>query len=174
MLVLAPGLPSATGVQFCSALDRVSSVSDSGDVPVVGDTLKHGSVASSMNHRLSVLATLWLLLMGAMASYAHHAFEATYEATEVELREVTIVRIAWINPHTIIELDAKDGAGGATRWVTETGSPSALTRAGWKRNALSTGDVVTVIFHPARDGTKRGHLLRVTFPDGTVLDRRGQ
>ena len=125
-----------------------------------------------MTIKLTIFATLLSLSM-AVLPYAHHSFSATYTDTEVELNDVTIVRVVWANPHTIVAFDATDDTGKVTQWVTETGSPSALTRIGWNRNSVSPGDMVNVTVNPARDGTPRGHLALVRLPDGTEFDRRG-
>ena len=125
-----------------------------------------------MTIRLLLCAT-WLSLSMGVLSFAHHSFSATYTDSELEFENVSIVNVAWANPHTIVAFDATDETGKTTRWVTETGSPSALTRIGWNRNAVSPGDVVTVTVNPARDGTPRGHLALVILPDGTMFDRRG-
>jgi len=124
-----------------------------------------------MTIRLTIL-TAFLGLFVAAAS-AHHAFFPTYSEAELELKDVTIVGVTWLNPHTIVSFDLTDDTGNVTRWVTETGSPSSLSRLGWSRNTVSPGDVVTVIVNPARDGTPRGHLALVRLADGTVFDRRG-
>jgi hypothetical protein len=125
---------------------------------------------------MKIKFTIFALLLGlstGVLSFAHHSFSSTYLATEVELKDVTIVDVTWANPHTIVLFDATDETGQTAQWVTETGSPSALTRIGWTRNAVSPGDVVTVAVNPARDGTRRGHLVLMQLPDGRVFDRRG-
>jgi hypothetical protein len=124
--------------------------------------------------KLTVIAVLLSLSIGVLA-YAHHSFAAVYSTeTELEFKDVTIVRVNWANPHTIVAFDARDETGKTTRWVTETGSPSALPRIGWTRTSVSVGDVVTVHVNPARDGSPRGHLVRVRLPDGTVFNRGGE
>ncbi len=124
--------------------------------------------------QVTLLALLFTLSVGAMVSYAHHAFGAIYETSrEVVLEDVTIVSVAWTNPHTRIAFDVTDENGEVTRWNTETGSPSALSRIGWLRNAVTVGDVIDVEVNPATDGTARGHLAKVTLANGTVFDRTG-
>ncbi len=124
--------------------------------------------------QVTLLTLLFTLSMGAMVSYAHHAFGAIYEtSTELAFEDVTIVSVAWTNPHTRIAFDVSDENGEVTRWNTETGSPSALSRIGWLRNAVKVGDVIDVEVNPATDETPRGHLVKVTLADGTVFDRTG-
>ncbi len=124
--------------------------------------------------QVTLLALLFTLSVGVMVSYAHHAFAAIYETSrEVAFEDVTIVSVAWTNPHTRIAFDVTDENGEVTRWNTETGSPSALSRMGWLRNAVKPGDVIDVEVNPATDETPRGHLAKVTLANGTVFDRTG-
>ena len=123
---------------------------------------------------LTLLVVLLALSVGVTASYAHHAFGAIYESSkQVAFDQVKIVSVAWTNPHTRIAFDVTEENGDVTRWDTETGSPSALSRMGWLRNAVKPGDVINVAVQPALDGTNRGHLFRVVLPDGTEFNRRG-
>ena len=123
---------------------------------------------------LALLVALLALSVGVTATYAHHAFGAIYESSkQVAFDQVKIVSVAWTNPHTRIAFDVTEENGNVTRWDTETGSPSALSRMGWLRNAVKPGDVINVAVQPALDGTNRGHLFRVVLPDGTEFNRRG-
>ncbi len=123
---------------------------------------------------VALLVAMLVLSVGVTASYAHHAFGAIYESSkQVAFEQVTIVSVAWTNPHTRIAFDVTEENGNVIRWDTETGSPSALSRMGWLRNAVKPGDVINVAVQPALDGTNRGHLFRVVLPDGTEFNRRG-
>ncbi len=123
---------------------------------------------------VALLVAMLVLSVGVTASYAHHAFGAIYESSkQVAFEQVTIVSVAWTNPHTRIAFDVTEENGNVIRWDTETGSPSALSRMGWLRNAVKPGDVINVAGQPALDGTNRGHLFRVVLPDGTEFNRRG-
>jgi hypothetical protein len=99
---------------------------------------------------------------------AHHS-TAAYENTTIVLKQVKIVKFGWTNPHSILSLEVPRGRGGVTRWSVETGSPSGLTRAGWNRNSVKAGDIVTVEIFPARNGASVGRLAKVIFPDGREL-----
>ena len=123
---------------------------------------------------VALLTAVLAVSVGVTASYAHHAFGAIYESSkQVAFDQVKIVSVAWTNPHTRIAFDVTEENGNVIRWDTETGSPSALSRIGWLRNAVKPGDVIDVAVQPALDGTNRGHLFRVVLPDGTEFNRRG-
>ena len=122
-----------------------------------------------MKMNLAVLAVF--LTLASVSSSAHHS-DVAYETTSIELKDVTFVKVAWVNPHSIVTFDAKDAAGKVTQWIVEMGSPSAMSSVGWNRNSLQTGAVATVDVYPARNGTPHGRLARVRFPDGKTLNYR--
>jgi hypothetical protein len=56
--------------------------------------------------------------------------------------------------------------GKTETWLFELGSPNALRQAGYSRDIVKEGDTVTITAAPAKDGSSRGHALRVTLADG--------
>jgi hypothetical protein len=69
-----------------------------------------------------------------------------------------------MNPHTYFYIDVADGkTGKVTNWAMEMGSPNALQRAGWTRNSMKIGDVVTVEGSLAKDGSHTGNAREVTL-----------
>ena len=102
---------------------------------------------------------------------AHHS-DVAYETTSIELKDVTFVKTAWVNPHSIVTFDEKQADGKTRQWIVEMGSPSAMGAVGWNRNSLPPGAVATVYVYPARNGTAHGRLARVVFPDGKSLNYR--
>ena len=95
---------------------------------------------------------------------AHHSFAMFDQSKQVSIVG-TVKEFQWTNPHTFIEV--VDSAG--VLWSVELNSPNNLIRQGWKRNALKTGDKVTVIINPLRDGQHGGLFNAVTLPDGSIL-----
>ena len=49
------------------------------------------------------------------------------------------------------------------------GSPTALTKAGWNRNKLKTGEMVTLTGWRAKNGTNFANAEEMTTPDGQTL-----
>jgi hypothetical protein len=86
-------------------------------------------------------------------AFAHHSFFAEFDANSPVKLTGTVTRIEWQNPHAWFYIDVKDVSGAVTNWGMELGSPNLLIRAGWTRNALKVGDVVTVEASRARDGS---------------------
>jgi hypothetical protein len=101
-------------------------------------------------------------------AFAHHGSSA-YSDKLVTLKEVTVTKFVWANPHSILYFDVKDKDGKVTHWAVEAGSPSALGLIGWNKNSFRPGDVVTVNMYQAKTGNPVGRLSRVVLADGTTL-----
>lgn len=99
---------------------------------------------------------------------AHHS-NAAFDGDKVIVVKGTVTEWKWVNPHVWILLSVDDGKGGKADWAIEGRTPGQLVRAGWSKGILKAGDVITVDFSPAKDGTRTGLLTRVRLADGTVL-----
>ncbi len=118
--------------------------------------------------RKTVATFMWLLLAMCATAVAHHSTIA-YKTTTTILKNATVKKLTWANPHSFLTFDVKDGRGRVVTWSIESGSPSALSRVGWNRNALKAGDVISVELFPAKNGAPVGRLAKVTFADGREL-----
>jgi hypothetical protein len=98
----------------------------------------------------------------------HHS-TAAYESKTVTLKNAVVKKLAWANPHSVLSFDVKDARGRVTTWAAESGSPSALSRIGWNRNAVKAGDVITVELFPAKNGAHVARLARIVLADGREL-----
>lgn len=108
-----------------------------------------------MTTRLTVaVASLAGLLITAVPVVAHHSFAAEYDANKPIKLTGTVTKVEWTNPHCWFYIDAKNEASGKTEnWALELGNPNQLLRAGWTRQSLKIGDVITVEGSRARDGS---------------------
>ena len=114
------------------------------------------------------IAVLGLLLAAAPAP-AHHAFAAEFNAEKpIALRGVVTV-MEWVNPHSWIHVDVKGEDGTVVNWMIEGGSPNALLRLGFTKNALLPGMEIVIDGYQAKDGTNRGVGRYLTFADGRKL-----
>jgi len=125
------------------------------------------------NYRLNVLiATAALLLMGAPLS-AHHGNAAYDDKNPITIKG-TVTEYAWTNPHVQIYLDVKDEKGKVLHWSVETFSPGKLVRAGWTKDSVKAGDVVSITLIPAKSGAPVGFLHKLMLPSGEELGLQEQ
>jgi hypothetical protein len=109
------------------------------------------------------------LLVASLPLFAHHG-SATYDTQKViVLKDATITKFIWANPHSITMFDVKDDKGDVVHWAAEAGSPSALSLIGWTKNSLKPGDVVTVYTFQSKTGNPVGRLNKIVLSDGTTL-----
>ncbi len=111
------------------------------------------------------ISMLGLALAGPAA--AHHAF-AMFDTNRELLLDGTVKEFQWTNPHTWVQLLVKDPSGREVEWAIEGSSPNNLSRFGWTRNSLKTGDHVQVVVHPLKDGSIGGSLVKITV-NGQVV-----
>jgi hypothetical protein len=101
---------------------------------------------------------------------AHHSGGVFDRNSEVRLMGV-VKAVEWTNPHAWIEINVANAAGKNTQWSVELDSPNVLRRHGWRAGEIKTGDRLTVIAHPTRDGRPTGAYISVLLPNGKVLGR---
>ena len=113
----------------------------------------------SKRTRLAIgVAGIAVLLAGVPAAFAHHSFAAEFDANRPMKLTGLVTKVEWQNPHTFFYIDVTDAAGGkVTNWAIELGSPNGLMRAGWTRNSLKIGDIVSVEGSLARSGEPLGN-----------------
>jgi hypothetical protein len=56
-------------------------------------------------------------------------------------------------------------------WAFELSSPARLTTMGMHADTVKPGDVVSVTFHPMKDGTRGGQFVQATLPSGKQVIR---
>jgi len=115
-------------------------------------------------------ARLCVFAMGLMAAavpmLAHHSFSAEFDSSKPITLKGNVTKIDWLNPHIWIYLDVKDDAGKVAHWQCEGGPPNTLTRNGWTKNDLKSGDAVTINGTLAKDASNTCNASQVSLPDG--------
>jgi DNA/RNA endonuclease YhcR with UshA esterase domain len=111
-------------------------------------------------------ATGLLLLSG--PALAHHG-RSNYDVTATATVKGIVTEFEWVNPHALIHLDVTDETGKTEKWIAETNSPNTLTRQGWNRNTVKTGDEITLVGHRVKGGANYINFSKITFADGRVL-----
>ena len=122
-----------------------------------------------MKNRLQAafVVAVGVLTVGGPA-LAHHG-NAAYENTITEFKQATVTKVAWANPHALINFDAKNAKGEVVHMVVETAAPQALRLIGWSKDSVAPGDVVTVRMYVAKNGNPAGRLNKIILADGSEL-----
>jgi hypothetical protein len=116
-----------------------------------------------------------LLILGAGLAatgapvWAHHAFAAEFDDKRPISLRGTVTRWEVSNPHSWIHLSVKDKDGNVAEWMIEGGSPNALFRLGFTKEALPPGTEIVVHGFQAKAGGYKAVGTDLTFTDGRKL-----
>jgi hypothetical protein len=117
---------------------------------------------------LKVLAAGWPLLFCISPAAAHHSF-AAFDLKKSFVVRVEVKEFLWSNPHPRVAMLALDEKGAPQEYVFEMASIAQDARAGWRKDSVKPGDLVTVQFHPYKDGSYGGQLVSAILADGGKL-----
>ena len=116
-----------------------------------------------MRKLMVFVAGFGLLIMASASAFAHHSFAAEFDANKPVNVTGTVTKVEWMNPHVWFYLDIKDDTGKVANWGFQMGSPNGLMRAGWTRNSMKLGDMVTVEGIRAKDGSNHVNARTVAL-----------
>jgi hydrogenase maturation factor len=100
--------------------------------------------------------------------FAHHG-TAMFEMDHVTTIKGTVLDYQLINPHVQMTLKVGQEAGNAVEWTVEAVSMNMMMRAGFRRDSVKTGDIVSVTGHPGKNGKTIILLTKIALPDGREL-----
>jgi hypothetical protein len=120
------------------------------------------------NRAALAIARLAGSLALALPAAAHHSTAMFDFAKTVEIKG-TIKEFQWTNPHTWTKVDVEGQGPAVVEYGLEGMSPNYLSRNGWSKRTLKTGDKVVLQVHPLKDGRPGGFMVSVKLTDGTVL-----
>jgi hypothetical protein len=101
--------------------------------------------------------------------HAHHSF-ALFDQTKTITIKGVVGRFDWTNPHVTVYVDVPGSP--TKRYKLESGSVNALTRQGWKPDAIKVGNQVEASFHPLKTGEQPGGLI-LEIKTGDVVLKGG-
>ena len=102
---------------------------------------------------------------------AHHG-AASFDNEKTVVLKGTVTEWLWANPHCFLKIDAKDDTGSVRNWNLETGNPTDITLAGYRRLTFKPGDVVTVTITPVKSGAPVGRIRAVELANGQKLPQQ--
>lgn len=115
---------------------------------------------------VAIFAAVVASVAAGSSAFAHHGNVAYDMKNLVALKNATVTKFFWANPHNILTFDIKDDNGNVVHWVGETGSPAAVGPFGWTRDVVHPGDVITVYIFRAKAGTPVGIINKIVLADG--------
>jgi len=113
-----------------------------------------------------------LSLFAIASVWAHHSPSAIFDMAKRISVTGTLTKIDWVNPHIVMEMEAKGEGGKTDHWTFESNPPSWYRSVGLARAdfAKAVGETVTVEGVRAKDGTTYGYMQNIKLPDGTSLE----
>lgn len=106
------------------------------------------------------------------ATFAHHGTANYNTDTQVSVKG-TVTDFQFNNPHVLVFMQVKDESGKTTDWQGELTSPNHLSRAGWKKDTIKSGDVITISGYTTKSGSHEIWIQKVIASDGTPIDTSG-
>jgi Family of unknown function (DUF6152) len=108
------------------------------------------------------------VLVSAAPLVAHHSVSAEFDTTKTIKFTGKVTGINWGNPHIYTLVEAPDPATGKTVvFRVEGGPPNSLFRAGWRKDTLKVGEVVTVT------GNRAKNPESMNVGQATILTEKG-
>ena len=107
----------------------------------------------------------------AAPALAHHSTAMFEWGKELPMKNATVEKWVWTNPHSFLYVLVKEKDGKEHRWAFEGMSPNHLVRYGWSKRSLEPGEKIDLTYYPLRDGRRGGFNVTVTKSDGTVLEQ---
>jgi len=125
-------------------------------------------MAMRANKLIRLCTVALALLIWAVPGLAHHGTAAYQEDKQITVTG-TVTEFSFANPHTLVYLDVKQSDGTIAKWQGEMTSPNHLVRAGWTKNSLEPGEVITISGLPAKKGMSTMWIRKIVKANGTEL-----
>jgi hypothetical protein len=122
------------------------------------------------NKTLPFLSVSFGILTFLLPASAHHGTSA-FDMDKLTELKGTVTKFEFMNPHALIYIDVVGSKGEVEHWLAEESSNNHLSRLGWEKNTLKTGDLITITGHRARNGAR---VLELQCTECLVTDAQGK
>ena len=109
-----------------------------------------------MTLRYSALTAITASLV-AWPVYAHHSY-AMFDNSQVLKVTGAVETFEWVNPHSWLFVRVTEPSGKTSRWGFEGRGLNMLISLGLKPDSMKPGDMVSVEYHPLKDGSNGGQI----------------
>jgi len=117
---------------------------------------------------LVVILSVISVLIVSGPSFAHHG-TAAYDTQNIVTVKGTMTDFRFINPHVQLSFDVKNDKGEVEKWQAELTAPNKLSRAGWDKHTLKSGDSITVSGYVSKNDVHTMWINKLIGPDGETL-----
>ena len=107
------------------------------------------------------------LLCNAGLASAHHSY-SMFDLKNRATITGTVAKLEWSNPHVFVWVYVPNAKGAYDLYGLEAGAVTLLTRYGWTKDTIKSGEKVTVEYFPLKDKRPGGAFIKLTHADGTV------
>ena len=113
---------------------------------------------------------IFLVLSVTVSALAHHSIPALWNQ-EKKIEITGILKSATIvNPHSVFIIEVTEPNGQKSDWTGITAAGTAMMKAGWTRDTIKAGSMVTVKGSaPRKEGAKGILIESFTLPDGRTI-----
>ena len=109
--------------------------------------------------------SIGLVLAFATSAFAHHSV-SNFDFEKDVTVSGNVTYFSFTNPHSFIDIQAKDAKGTMTPWKVFATSKVVLQRYGWTPASVKAGDVITVTGHPDKLKPQEMYLTKIKFATG--------
>ena len=118
---------------------------------------------------LTISAVTIGLLLAGLPAIAHHSISAEFDPAQPIEFTGTVKVIEWTNPHIYTQVEVKQPDGSVKVYRVEGSPPNSLFRAGWRKDSLKPGDVVSVKGVRAKNETSMNIGTATITKDGKKI-----